>query len=156
MNKKQIVLPVVLVLLVIIPGSVMGSVVSSLTIKVYKGDGSPLSNAVVELYSNGTLVARGVTDANGSVVFSNVSTGEYIIYVYYNGSVYVDRIQVTANTSIIELSIDSATADSNTTLGGWDWFNKNKLMAVSGLAVLLFVVLLIAYAFSGRKIPRRR
>ena len=157
--SKAVLLPLLL-LLVIIPGLVFGATVSSLTITVYK-DGKALADATVELWYNGTLAFRGVTDTNGTVSFSNVTTGNYTIYVYYAGEAYAFEETIDENTTELTLNITTATTTTNTSnssegLAGTlrTYYDQYKIPILVGVGFI--VLILLAYALSGTRYPRRR
>ena len=145
----RIVLAVSLLVLLLL-GIVYGATISSLTIRVLKND-KPVVDAIVELWANDTMKYRGTTDANGVVTFANVTTGDYTIYVYVNGSVYR-----------FDKTIDENTTELNLTLSGVEgvkataktWLNNYYILG--GLFAAFIFGLLIAYGLSGRRVPRRR
>ena len=147
MNKAVVAIALVLVMLA---GIACAATVSTLTINVTKDD-KPVVDAVVELWLNGTMKYRGTTDANGVVTFSNVTTGDYTIYVYINGSVYR-----------FDKTIDENTTELNLTLSGVEgvkavaksWLNNYYILG--GIAAAFVFGLLIAYGLSGRRVPKRR
>ena len=145
----RIVLAVSLLVLLLL-GIVYGATISSLTIRVLKND-KPVVDAIVELWANDTMKYRGTTDANGVVTFSNVTTGDYTIYVYVNGTAYR-----------FDKTIDENTTELNLTLSGFEgvkaaaksWLNNYYILG--GIGAAFVIGLLIAYGLSGRKVPRRR
>ncbi len=133
---------------------VHGAVVPSLTIRVYR-NGEPFPYVDVELYLNGTLLTHvGTTDENGTVVFSNVETGNYTIQVVNGSSVWIFIVIIDENTSEITLNIEESNDGILTSIV--EFMGSNKHVLYTGIAVFFIVILLIAFAFSGRKIPRRR
>jgi len=146
-NKAVVAIALVLVMLA---GIACAAIISNLTIRVYKND-KPVSNAIVELWANDTMKHRGTTDANGVVTFANVTTGDYTIYVYVNGSVYR-----------FDKTIDENTTELNLTLSGVEgvkaaaksWLNNYYILG--GIGAAFVFGLLIAYGLSGRRVPRRR
>ena len=147
MNKAVVAIALVLVMLA---GIACAAIISNLTIRVYKND-KPVSNAIVELWANDTMKHRGTTDANGVVTFANVTTGDYTIYVYVNGSVYR-----------FDKTIDENTTELNLTLSGVEgvkaaaksWLNNYYILG--GIGAAFVFGLLIAYGLSGRRVPKRR
>ncbi len=122
---------------------------ADVTIHVYR-DGEPVRNAVVELYRNGTLVARRTTNANGTVYVYNIPEGEYTIYIYANGSVY--RFDKTIeNTTELNLSLSGVSG----AVGSLRAVTSNYWI-LGGFIVAFVIGLGIAYALSGKRIPRRR
>ena len=147
MNKAVVAIALVLVMLA---GIACAATVSTLTINVTKDD-KPVVDAIVELWANDTMKHRGTTDANGVVTFSNVTTGDYTIYVYVNGSVYR-----------FDKTIDENTTELNLTLSGIEavkaaaksWLNNYYILG--GIGAAFVFGLLIAYGLSGRRVPKRR
>ena len=137
-------------LVLLLLGIVYGATISSLTIRVLKDD-KPVVDAVVELWANDTMMYRGTTDANGVVTFSNVTTGDYIIYVYVNGTAYR-----------FDKTIDENTTELNLTLSGLEgvkataktWLSNYTFLG--GLFAAFVFGILIAYGLSGQRVPRKR
>jgi len=146
-NKAIVAIALVLVMLA---GIACAAIISNLTIRVYKND-KPVSNAIVELWANDTMKYRGTTDADGAVTFSNVTTGDYTIYVYVNGTVY--RFDKTIDNKTTELLLTlSGTTGAMATAKSW----LNNYYILGGIGAAFVIGLLIAYGLSGRKVPRRR
>ncbi len=123
---------------------------ADVTIHVYR-DGEPVKNAVVELYRNGTLVARRTTNVNGTVYVYNIQGGDYTIYVYVNGSVYRFDKTIDENTTELNLSLsglEGVKASARTWL--------NNYLVLGGLVAAFVFGLAIAYGLSGRRVPKRR
>ena len=123
---------------------------ADVTIHVYR-DGEPVKNAVVELYRNGTLVARRTTNANGTVYVYNIPEGEYTIYIYANGSVYRFDKTIDENTTELNLSLSGVSG----AVGSLRAVTSNYWI-LGGFIVAFVFGLGIAYALSGKRIPRRR
>ncbi|GEM_PF-3277596 len=149
----------VLLLLILFGSTVYGLTVSSVTVQVYLGD-KPLKDATVELWANNTLKYRGVTDENGTIVFNNISIGNYTIYIYYNGSAWKFIRYIDLNTTVVTLNLTinhgNSTDDNSTLEEIVSMMNNNRHILYTGIAVFFIIILLLAYAFSGRKIPKRR
>ena len=146
-NKAVVAIALVLVMLA---GIACAATVSTLTINVTKDD-KPVVDAVVELWLNGTMKHRGTTDANGVVTFSNVTTGDYTIYVYVNGSVYRFDKTIDENTTELNLTLSGVEAVK---AAAKSWLNNYYILG--GIGAAFVFGLLIAYGLSGRKVPRRR
>jgi len=136
--------------LAILLGSIAyaASIVPSLKIIVEKNN-EPLANATIELWQNNTLAYREVTDANGTVTLTNVTIGNYTLYIYYKGHAYKRSIEITSNT--IDINHMDEITSRLTSL-----YDQHKYIVISGIIVFFIIILLLALAFSGRKIPRRR
>ena len=147
MNKAVVAIALVLVMLA---GIACAATVSTLTINVTKDD-KPVVDAVVELWLNGTMKHRGTTDANGVVTFSNVTTGDYTIYVYVNGSVYRFDKTIDENTTELNLTLSGVEAVK---AAAKSWLNNYYILG--GIGAAFVFGLLIAYGLSGRRVPRRR
>ncbi|MCD6300906.1 MAG: carboxypeptidase regulatory-like domain-containing protein [Staphylothermus sp.] len=157
--SRAVLLPVLLILL-IVPGLVFGATVSSLTITVYK-DGEALQDATVELWLNNTLMYRGVTDTNGTITLANVTTGSYTVYVYYNGTVWKFEETIDENTTSITLNITNDTVEYLIGLSSppfWgkveNYYGQYRIPILVGVGFI--VLILLAYALSGTRYPRRR
>jgi len=146
-NKAVVAIALVLVMLA---GIACAATVSTLTINVTKDD-KPVVDAVVELWLNGTMKHRGTTDANGVVTFSNVTTGDYTIYVYVNGSVYRFDKTIDENTTELNLTLSGVEAVK---AAAKSWLNNYYILG--GIGAAFVFGLLIAYGLSGRRVPRRR
>ena len=146
-NKAIVAIALVLVMLASIA---CAATVSTLTINVTKDD-KPVVDAVVELWLNGTMKHRGTTDANGVVTFSNVTTGDYTIYVYVNGSVYRFDKTIDENTTELNLTLSGVEAVK---AAAKSWLNNYYILG--GIGAAFVFGLLIAYGLSGRRVPRRR
>lgn len=137
LKKKAALATIAVLALIIVIAPIAAQ--TSVTIKVLK-DGDPVSGVLVEVYdSDGTLVASGTTDANGTVTFS-LADGKYKAYVYYNGKVYAKSFKVPDDTTVkIELSMWSTPA-----------FYANIVWILIGAGGTL-VVLLIIGVIGGKK-----
>ncbi len=154
--NRAILLSAIIVLLIILPGTVTGGTISTLTITVLK-DGKALQDATVELWLNNTLMYRGVTDTNGTITLANVTTGNYTIYVYYNGSVWKFGKAIDENTTELTLNITAAksSADDGKLVGTLrTYYDQYKIPILVGIGFI--VLILFAYALSGTRYPRRR
>lgn len=152
---SRAVLVTMLLLLLVIPGVALGATVSGLTITVYM-DGKALANATVELWYNGTMAFRGVTDANGTVSFANLTTGNYTIYVYYAGKVYTFEKTIDGNTTTLALNITSSSTDEARLANIWNTIRSNNYYLAGAVAAGFVFLILIAYALSGARVPHRR
>ena len=143
----------ILVIMILLGCTVYAADVTNIIIRVYK-DEKPVANAVVEFWLNNELKARAVTNINGSAAIVEpitIPSGDYIIYVYVNGSVYR-----------FDKTIDENTTELNLTLSGVEavkavaksWLNNYYVLG--GIGAAFVFGLLIAYGLSGRRIPRRR
>ena len=150
MNRK--ILLSIIALTVLLGSMAYASVVPSLEIIVEK-DNEPLVNATIELWQNNTLAYRGVTDANGTVTLANVTIGNYTLYIYYKGHAYKRSIEITSNTTKITIDINHMDEITSRLTSLYD---QHKYIVISGIIVFFIIILLLALAFSGRKIPRRR
>ena len=146
-NKAVVAIALVLVMLA---GIACAAIISNLTIRVYKND-KPVSNAIVELWANDTMKHRGTTDANGVVTFANVTTGDYTIYVYVNGSVYRFDKTIDENTTELNLTLSGVEAVK---AAAKSWLNNYYILG--GIGAAFVFGLLIAYGLSGRRVPKRR
>lgn len=153
------VLPVIFFIVIIVSGMSYAAVLPSLTIRVYH-DNTPLPNAVVELWINNTLAYRGITDNNGTVQATNITPGQYIIHVYYNGyngTAWSTTQDITINTTTITLNITDPgnSTDINDSIANeWNIF-LDKRITIIGIAILIILVL-IGIAAANGKFPRRR
>ena len=152
MSRRFIVLFVAIIAAVLFGQLAYASTVPSVSIKVYL-NGAPLSNGVVEFWMNNTLEYRGVTDVNGSLTLTNISTGNYTVYIYHNGTVNTFKVEVTTNTTMITLNITDP-ASNVSTINGWNILFDERI-AIIGIATLIILVLLGLAAANG-KFPRRR
>ncbi len=147
-------LPVIFFIVILVSGMSYAAGLSSLTIQVYH-DKTPLHNAVVELWINNSLAYRGVTDSNGTVQAANITPGQYVIHVYYNGTVWTTTQNITLNTTTITLNITDPLASKNpNTVLATNWlFDKGTIIIlVAGLVILV----LLGLAAANGKFPRRR
>jgi len=154
-------------ILIVLASVAKAAVISELDITVLDWNNQPVENAIVEIW-NTTLVARSTTNSSGIAKFYNISDGNYTVYVYINGIVYKFTICVDNTTSIelvlpdpsqnisnnTSMHLNNNTSDNMTSDTIKGWFDNNKILVGVGLVFILLI--LIAYALSGRKIPRRR
>ena len=148
---------------------VYADVISQLTVNVTV-DGKVAADAVVEFWQNGTLILRGFTDSNGTVTFTNVSTGEYIVYIYWSGYAWSYTVLLTNTTTSLSFdlttpsttttSTNTTTTNTNTTTTNttslWVKIKSNPYYMAGVVAGGFIILLLIAYGLSGGRVPRRR
>lgn len=117
-------------------------------------NGVPVSGAVVEAYDiNNTLVASGVTNADGTVSL-NLTDGQYTLKILYGNNTYTYNITVDANHTVFEFDIGDNTATTATTATGnatriacrvKEWWSsldlgQKAVIVVAGLVMLYVLV----------------
>ena len=137
-NRNILPLLTVGLMLLLVPVALCQTTLSQVTLKFTK-DGQPLSNILVEVYSNDTLIFKGFSDSQGQIVLTNILEGEYLVKCYlkndFLGTLIEYRFTVNITGSQTTYEFDLSLGSSITKI------NWRPILIVAGLGILGFLIL---------------
>ena len=157
LNLKLEIIAKISIIIMTIIGSICivhgQAVLGTVTLKFTK-DGQPVTDMLVEVYdSNGTLIFKGFTDSNGSVVLSNIAEGNYTVKAYLKNEFlntlveYKFEVEITASQTTYEFDLSLSES--------WKNINWRPLLIVAGLGILGFLILFgLGYSVVDRSVRR--
>jgi len=157
LNLKLEIIAKISIIIMTIIGSICivhgQAVLGTVTLKFTK-DGQPVTDMLVEVYdSNGTLIFKGFTDANGQITIANITEGTYDVKCYvkneFLNSLVEYKFEVEITSSQTEYTFDLSLGQS------WKNINWRPLLIVAGLGILGFLILFgLGYSVVDRSVRR--